>query len=111
MPIDAGIRRGLRDSPLGKVAILLAVLAAAYLVARTCGSTDPDVSQAKAIEIAKAEIDFEPRQIQVRNLPTGVEGQRAWMVSLYTGTPSNPQVCRLVEVDAESGKVGRIIEC
>ena len=69
------------------------------------------MSQADAIEIAKAEIDFEPRRVQIRNVPRGIEGQRSWMVSLYTGTPSNPQECRLVEIDADSGEVAAVIEC
>lgn len=91
--------------------LLLAVLLAAFLVARTCGSSAPGVSQEEAIEIAKDEIDFEPRQVQVRNVPRGIEGQRSWMVSLYTGTPTDPQECRLVEVDARSGEVAGVVEC
>ena len=110
MHFDAGTRRGLRDSLAGKVILLVAVLLLAYLVARTCGSSEPDVSQEEAIEIAKEEIEFEPNQVQVRNIPRGFE-ERSWMVSLYTGTPTDPQECRVVEIDAESGDVITVVDC
>ena len=110
MHYDAGTRRGLRDSLAGKVILLAAVLLLAYLVARTCGSSQPDVSQEEAIEIAKEEIEFEPNDVQVRNIPRGFE-ERSWMVSLYTGTPTDPQECRVVEIDAESGDVITVVDC
>lgn len=88
----------------------MGVLLLAYLVARTCGSSEPDVSQEEAIEIAKEEIEFEPNQVQVRNIPRGFE-ERSWMVSLYTGTPADPQECRVVEIDAASGDVITVVDC
>jgi hypothetical protein len=105
------MRRGLRDSLAGKVILLLAVLFVALIVARTCGSSSPDVSQEEAIEIARDEIDFEPEHVQIRNVPRGIEGQRSWMVSLYNGEPVNPEECRLVEVEADSGDVLGVVEC
>jgi hypothetical protein len=108
---DAGTRRGLRDSLAGKLVLLAAVLLLAYLVARTCGSSAPEVSQEEAIEIAKGEVDFEPNHVQIRNVPRGIEGQRSWMVSLYTGTPTDPQVCRIVEIEANSGDVVTSADC
>jgi hypothetical protein len=107
---DAGTRRGLRDSVAGKVVLLVLVLLAAYLVAQTCGSSEPGVSQEEAIEIAREEIDFEASEVQIRNVPRGFES-RSWMVSLYTGTPVNPEQCSLVEIDADSGRVVTITEC
>jgi Peptidase propeptide and YPEB domain len=109
-PTDAGTRRGLRDRPLGKVAILVAVLLVALVVARTCGSTRPDVSSEEAEQIAREQIDFSAPNMQIRNVPRGFE-RRAWIVDLYTGTPSNPGRCRQVEIDAESGEVIRVRVC
>ena len=111
MHFDAGKRRGLRDSLAGKIVLLVAVLLLAFLVARTCGSSAPEVSQEEAIEIAKGEVDFEPNQVQIRNVPRGIEGQRSWMVSLYTGTPTDPQECRIVEIEADSGDVVTAADC
>jgi hypothetical protein len=108
---EDGTRRGLRDRPLGKIAILLAVLLTALLVARSCGSSQPQVTQDEAVEIARDAIDFEPTRVQVRNVPRSLQGQRSWAVSLYTGTATNPLRCRLVEVDARSGRVVSIKRC
>jgi hypothetical protein len=91
--------------------MLAVVLVAALLVARTCGSTEPTVTQAEAIEIAKEQVDFEPRSVQIRNVPRGLEGRRSWAVSLYTGTVSRPGTCRIVEIDARSGSVVQVREC
>jgi Peptidase propeptide and YPEB domain len=107
----AGTKPALRDRALARIALLAVVLLAALLVARTCGSSEAAVSQEEAIEIAKRQIDFEPRQIQIRNVPRGLEGRRSWAVSLYTGTVSSPGTCRLVEIDAESGRVAGIRKC
>jgi hypothetical protein len=107
---DAGNGRGLRDRPLGRIAILVAVLTFAFLVARTCGSTQPDVSADEAVEIARAEIDFEAPEYQIRNVPRGFE-RRAWIVDLYTGAPRNPGRCTQVEIDAETGDVIRVRAC
>jgi hypothetical protein len=87
------------------------VFVAAFLVARSCGSSQPSVSQEEAIEIARAEIDFEPARVQVRNVPSGLEGRRTWAVSLYTGTPSEPGTCRIVEIDADDGSVSSVARC
>jgi hypothetical protein len=91
--------------------MLVVVLAAALLVARTCGSSQPSVSQDEAIEIAKDQVDFEPKAVQIRNVPRGLEGRRSWAVSLYTGTIARPGTCRVVEVDASSGRVAQVRRC
>ncbi len=105
---DAGARRALRDTPLGKAAVLLAVLAAALLVARSCGSSEPRVTKEEAVEIARREIDFRPDGVQVRNAPRTLQGRRVWAVSLYTGTAEQPERVTVVEVDAETGRVTAI---
>jgi hypothetical protein len=81
---DAGTRRGLRDSPAGKVALLLLVLAAAFLVSRSCGSSETEVSKEEAIEIAREEVAFTPERTQVRYLKRGLQSQAFWAVSLST---------------------------
>jgi hypothetical protein len=90
--------------------MLLAVLLFAFVVARTCGSTQPDVSSEEAIEIARGEIDFEAPRVQIRNVPRGLE-RRAWIVDLYTGTLANLGRCRQVEIDADSGDVIAVRVC
>jgi hypothetical protein len=107
----AGTKPAFRDRPLTRIALLAVVLLAALLVARTCGSSQPTVSQEEAVEIAKRQVAFEPRGVQIRNVPRGIEGRRSWAVSLYTGTISSPGTCRVVEIDAQSGRVAAIRKC
>jgi hypothetical protein len=89
---------------------VVALLLFALLVARTCGSTQPDVSADEAVEIARAEIDFEAPQYQIRNVPRGFE-RRSWIVALYVGSPTNSSRCSQVEIDAESGDVIKVRAC
>ena len=91
--------------------MLALVLLAALVVARTCGSSQPSVSQEEAIAIAKDQVSFEPRDVQIRNVPRGIEGRRSWAVSLYTGTIARPGTCRVVEIDAASGRVAQVRRC
>jgi hypothetical protein len=108
---DAETRRAFRDSPVAKIAALVAILLVALLVARSCGSSQPAVSQEEAIAIAKRQVDFEPSGVQIRNVPRGLQGRRSWAVSLYTGTVARPGTCRVVEIDARSGRVAFVRRC
>lgn len=111
MSTNAGTRRGLRDAPLGRVAILIAVLLFAFVVSRSCADNRPDVDTQEAIAIAKEQIDFEPDGVQIRNVPTSLQQHRAWAVSLYTGTATAPELCQLVEIDASTGDVLSVNDC
>lgn len=111
MSTDAGTRRGLRDTPVGRLALLVVVLLFALLVSRSCGDNRPRVDSKEAIRIAKAQIDFTPAGVQVKNVPRSLQQRRVWVVSLYTGTPTAPEKCRLVEIDARTGDVTSVSAC
>jgi uncharacterized membrane protein YkoI len=98
-------RRALRDRPLGKALAFLAVLVAAFLVARSCGSSQGAVSKDEAVEIARGEVSFAPDGIQIRSVPRGVPQRRVWAVSFYTGEATAPERVAVVQVDAETGDV------
>jgi hypothetical protein len=93
------------------VAIVLAVLLAALLVSRSCGSSKGDVSKNEALEIARASIDFAPAGVQIKNVPGGLGSQRIWAVSLYTGTFLETDRCVVVQIDSDSGDVLRRNAC
>jgi hypothetical protein len=101
---DAGARP-FRETAWAKAAIFVAVLVVAFGVARSCGSSAPEVSRDEAVAIAKRQIDYEPDGIQVRNVPRGIDQRRVWAVSLYTGTARVPRRVTVVEIDAETGDV------
>jgi hypothetical protein len=98
-------RKSLRDRPLGRLAMLAVVLAAALLAARSCADTTPEISQDEAVEIAMGVKTFEPDDYQVRFLRQGVQAHAVWVVSLYQGDPRAPTKVQVVLVDTDTGDV------
>jgi hypothetical protein len=103
---EAGTRRDLRDRPLFRIAVLLAVLVVAFISMKSCSRQQHDVSQDEAVAIARKEIDFEPDRYQVRYLPQGIPPVYYWGVNFYK-LDENGQVVRteVVLVNAETGEV------
>ena len=108
MRTDAPTARGLRDSPFGKAAILVAVLLAALLVSRSCGSRETEISQEEAIEIARAEIDYEPDRVMTRFVPRGADSRANWAVSLST-VAEGGRLDRITVVVVD-GRTGDVVE-
>lgn len=101
----------LRDRPLFKVGAVLAVLLAAFLVSRSCGAVGNEISQDEAVAIARGQIGFEAQQFQVRLFKRGIDSHPYWGVSLYNGPRTQPTRCRIVQVDAVSGRVAAVNAC
>lgn len=101
----AGSKRGLRDRPLGRVLILVAVLVVAGLAARSCAQSGRNVSPDEAIEAARQVALFEPDDVQVRFFRRGVPSEPFWGVSMYQGTATRPTLVQVVIVDAKTGDV------
>jgi hypothetical protein len=109
LPTDAGTARGLSDRPLGKVAIVLAVLLAAFIVSKSCGAVGDEISQEQAVAIAREQIDYEPERVMVRLLKRGLKSRPYWAVSLATFTDTGAlERATVVVVDARTGEVGEI---
>ena len=103
---DAAAKRGLRDSAAGKVALLVGVLVAAFLVSQSCGSRETEISKEEAAEIARNRIDYEPDRVQARFVPRGARSIPAWAVSLATvGSDGEFEEVTVVVVDARNGDV------
>ena len=113
MHTDAGTapRRSFLDRPVGKIALIVAVLVLAFGVSRSCGAVGDEVSQEEAIAIAKDAIGFEPQEVQIRLFKKGIKSHPYWGVSLYVGPRARPTQCRVVEVDAQNGTVARVARC
>ena len=107
------MRRGLRDHPLGKLLLFALVLLAALVVARTCGSNDKEISQEKAIEIAKENASFEPcpqvQCVQIRYVPRGIPVQGYWGVVLSDELDADGQPNRTETflINVSTGDVSR----
>ena len=85
-PEEPARRRDLRDRPLGRVLLLLIVLALALLAARSCAGTDRNVTQEEAIELATKAAPFEPCDetgcVQIRYVNQGIPVQGYWAIVL-----------------------------
>ena len=109
MPSAAGIPRGLRDGPVGKILLLAAVLAAAFLVSKSCGSSENAVSQERAKEIAREAVDFEPDRVGIRYLKRGFQSRGYWAVSLSRVNGAGELVqTTVVVVDGQTGRIEEI---
>jgi hypothetical protein len=103
------MRRVRRDSAVGKAALLLVVLVAAFLVSRSCGSNETSVSKEQAVEIARGQVNFTPDRTMVRYLKRGFQSRGFWAVSLsiLTEAGATDRVV-VVVVDAGTGDVEEI---
>jgi hypothetical protein len=109
LPTDAGRRRDLRDSALGKAVLLLGVLAVAFLATRGCASRETEVSKEQAVEIAREEIDYEPERVMTKFVARGIQSRPSWAVSLATLRDDGSfERVTVVVVDGRTGDVVEI---
>lgn len=98
--------RDLRDSRLFRVAALAAVLLVALLVSRSCAASDREVSQERAISIAREATPFQPDKVQIRLVQRGIPPRAVWAVSLYdVDVYENPTRVSLILVDGRTGAI------
>ena len=106
-PSDAATSRDLRDRPLGRLLLIVAVLAVALLSARACRSTD-GVSSGRAVALAREEASFAPDRTQVRLVQRGIPPRAYWAVSLYdVDTRGRPTKVEVYLVDRKTGTLAR----
>lgn len=99
-------RRDLRDSTLGRVAIVAVVLALALVAARSCGAAGDDpLTRSQAVDKAGTVSVFEPDGYQVRYVNQGIPPRGTWIVSFYDGTVEDPTTVQIVLVDAATGEI------
>ncbi len=99
-------RRDLRDSWAFRAAALGALLLVALLVSRSCGGADREVSQERAISIAREATPFEPDKVQIRLVQRGIPPRAVWAVSLYdVDANDNPTRVNVVLVDGGTGAI------
>jgi hypothetical protein len=98
--------RDIRDRPLFRIAILLAILLVAFAVTKSCARQQNRISQDEAVAIAQKEIDFEPSRHQIRYLPQGVPPIYYWAVNFQKLSPAGRVLeTEVVLVNANTGEV------
>ena len=90
-----------------RVAVVVAVLVAAFFVSRSCGTSDIKTSQQEAVAKATTEAGFDPEDTQVRLLRQGIDRHPFWIVSLSTLSADGKTYDELavVRMDATSGEI------
>ena len=86
---------------------MLVLFVACLVVAQTCQQRQVRVTKQRAVEVARAEVDFRPTRVQVRLVRQGLNGRPFWAVSLSIPGPGSNDFERLTtaRVDANSGKL------
>jgi len=98
--------RDLRDSTLGRIAIIAVVLAVAGISARACGGGGNDaLTQQEAIAAAEEVAIVKGEKVLVRYLNQGIPPRGTWIVSFYSGPPRQPTNSQTILVDAETGQI------
>lgn len=112
-PAEPRPRRGLRDSSAGRVVLLAAVLLAALLVTRTCGSRNQEISKDEAIAIAAENASFKPCEetgcVLIRAVNQGIPVRLFWVVGLAKdiGADGEPTRVENFLIDVQTGAVTR----
>ena len=85
----------------------MAVLVAAFFVAKSCQQSQVRVTKEQAIATAKRAVDFTPRITNIRLLRQGLGSKPFWFVNLSVPGPGDqpPRRLSVVKIDANTGKV------
>ena len=90
-----------------RVLVLVAVLVAAFFVAKSCQQSQVRVTKEQAIATAKRAVDFKPRITNIRLLRQGLGSKPFWFVNLSVPGRGDapPRRLSVVKIDANTGKV------
>jgi hypothetical protein len=90
-----------------RVAVIVAVLALAFVVAQTCQQSQIRLTKEQAIAKAEARVDFEPDRTQIRLVRQGITAEPFWIVSLSIAGDQEDSFreLALVKIDANTGKL------
>jgi hypothetical protein len=94
-----------------RVAVIIGVLAVAFVAAQTCQRSSIRLDKNQAIAKATRQVDFTPKRTQIRLLRQGLTSRPYWMVSLSRPGKRRGTFSRLavVRINANTGKVETVI--
>ena len=86
------------------------MLLLAFFVARSCQQSQVRITKEQAVATAEREVDFKPRDTQIRLLRQGLNSRPYWIVSLSTPGRQADTFSRLavVKIDANDGEVADV---
>jgi len=88
---------------------MVGLLVLGIVLVRVLGKTNPNISQARAIQIAQPKIDFAPQGHTIRFVRRGIPPHGYWLVSFWIrNTTGGYKRVTVVLVDASSGRVTEV---
>ena len=96
--------------PWLRVAVIVAVLALAFVVAQTCQQSQIRYTKEQAIAVAKRQVDFTPDRTQIRLVRQGITSEPFWIVSLSIAGEREDSFreLALVKIDANNGRIDSV---
>ena len=90
-----------------RILVIVAVLVAAFFVAKSCQQSQVRVTKEQAIATAKRAVDFKPRITNIRLLRQGLGSKPFWFVNLSVPGPDSdiPRRLSVVKIDANTCKI------
>jgi hypothetical protein len=90
---------------------MVALIALGLFLTRFSGHGEQNVSQERAVEIARPQVDFTPEGHNIRFVRRGIPPRAFWAVSFWikdrTGHPTEVTV---VLVDASTGRIDEVVD-
>lgn len=92
------------------MAVIVAVLAVAFVAAQTCQQSQIRFTKDQAIAKAKQQVNFTPQRTQIRLLRQGIASEPFWIVSLSIPGEREDTFRKLalVKIDANNGKIDSV---
>ena len=89
---------------------MVGLLVLGLVLVRVLGKTNPNISEARAIQIAQPKIDFAPEGHTIRFVRRGIPPRGYWLVSfwIHNATGGGYKRVTVVLVDASSGRVAEV---
>jgi len=88
---------------------MVALLVLGLVLTRVLGRTNPKVSKAEAVAVARPNVDFKPQGYNIRLVRQGIPPRPVWAVSFWIRkTGGGFSRITLVLVDANSGRVMQV---
>jgi hypothetical protein len=90
---------------------MVALVAIGLVLTRFPGRNDHAISEERAIEIARPEVDFKPQGHNIRFVRRGIPPRGFWAVSFWIKDASGKATrATVVLVDADTGRIDQVRE-
>jgi hypothetical protein len=89
-----------------RVGFMVGLLAVGLVLTRVLGKTRPNVSEAKAVQIARPKVDFTPQGHNIRLVRRGIPSRPYWVISFWSRKSTGGyKRITVVLVDSSSGRI------